>query len=483
MHILHLLFVVIEFAIVLGIMVLVHEFGHFAVAKLCGVRVETFSIGFGKRVIGYTYGDTDYRLSILPLGGYVKFAGDEPGYQPGSPARGQAIDVLGVDIDTEAFRTAAGDFNRPDTSAEFNARPRWQRVLIALAGPISNFILSFFLLALVAHYHHEVDKYRNGPAIVDYVPQNSPAARIGLVAGDTIVSFNGVDNPTWDQALLEMGPNLNNHSVPLSFSHNGEITSRSLDMAPAGGEDFSEAGPAAIGLIPREQPGPIGVETISAGTPAARAGLKPGDQIVRIDSLQPHSVTALHAYLKDRAGAPSTLSILRNGVPITITLSPEKVASAPSYAQYQIGFLPHPNPVDVVKLPLGAAIRQSLKDNRDGSTLILRVLQGMFTRHVSVKSLSGPVGIAQQIDIATQLGLWTLFTLIATISLNLGIFNLLPFPPLDGGMILFLLIESILRRDVNQQVKERIYQIAFVCVVFLAVFVLFNDITRLHLGH
>jgi len=280
-----------------------------------------------------------------------------------------------------------------------------------------------------------------------------------------------------------MEPNLNNHAVPFSFSHEGQIVSRTLDMAPSGAADFAEEGPAAIGLIPREQPGPIGVETISAGTPADRAGLKPGDQIVRIDELYPHSVTALHAYLKDRAGAPSTLSVLRNGQPLTFTLSPEKVDSAPSYAQYQIGFLPHPNPVDIVQLPLGAALQQSLKDNRDGSTLILRVLKGMFTRHVSVKSLSGPVGIAQQIDIATQLGLWTLLVLVATISLNLGIFNLLPFPPLDGGMILFLLIESVIRRDVNQEVKERIYQIAFVCVVFLAVFVLFNDITRLHLGH
>jgi regulator of sigma E protease len=453
MHIFHLLFVVVEFAIVLGIMVLVHEFGHFAVAKLCGVRVETFSIGFGKRILGYTYGDTDYRISILPLGGYVKMAGE-----------------MGGD-------SASG---APD---DFTSKPRWQRVLVALAGPFSNFVLAFVLLALVAHYHHQVDKYLNGPAVVDYVPQNTPAARDGLAAGDTIVSFNGVNHPTWDAALTEMGPNLNNHDVALSFNHNGQIISRSLDMAPPGGEDFAEAGPAAIGLIPREQPGPIGVETISAGTPADRAGLKPGDQIVRIDSLEPHSVTALHAYLKDRAGAPSTLSILRNGEPLTITLSPEKVDSAPSYAQYQIGFLPHPNPVDVVKLPFGEAIRQSLRDNRDASTLILRVLQGMFTRHVSVKSLSGPVGIAQQIDIATQLGLWTLLTLIATISLNLGIFNLLPFPPLDGGMILFLLIESVIRRDVNQQVKERIYQIAFVCVIFLAVFVLFNDITRLHLGH
>jgi len=453
MHITHLLFVTLEFVIILGIMVLVHEFGHFAVAKLCGVRIETFSIGFGKRLFGIKYGDTDYRISLLPLGGYVKMAGE-----------------MGGESSTVA----------PD---DFTSKPRWQRVMVALAGPFSNFLLSFFLLTLVAHYHHEVDQYLNGAAVVDYVPQNTAAARDGLVAGDTLISFNGVANPTWDQVLREMEPNLNNHAVPFSFSHEGQIVSRTLDMAPSGAADFTEEGPAAIGIIPREQPGPIGVETISAGTPADRAGLKPGDAIVRIDDLYPHSVTALHAYLKDRAGAPSTLSVLRKGQPLTVTLSPEKVDSAPSYAQYQIGFLPHPNPVDIVQLPLGAALQQSLKDNRDGSTLILRVLKGMFTRHVSVKSLSGPVGIAQQIDIATQLGTWTLLVLVATISLNLGIFNLLPFPPLDGGMILFLLIESVIRRDVNQEVKERIYQIAFVCVVFLAVFVLFNDITRLHLGH
>jgi len=453
MHITHLLFVTLEFVIILGIMVLVHEFGHFAVAKLCGVRIETFSIGFGKRLFGIKYGDTDYRISLLPLGGYVKMAGE-----------------MGGESSTVA----------PD---DFTSKPRWQRVMVALAGPFSNFLLSFFLLTLVAHYHHEVDQYLNGAAVVDYVPQNTAAARDGLVAGDTLISFNGVANPTWDQVLREMEPNLNNHAVPFSFSHEGQIVSRTLDMAPSGAADFTEEGPAAIGIIPREQPGPIGVETISAGTPADRAGLKPGDAIVRIDDLYPHSVTALHAYLKDRAGAPSTLSVLRKGQPLTVTLSPEKVDSAPSYSQYQIGFLPHPNPVDIVQLPLGAALQQSLKDNRDGSTLILRVLKGMFTRHVSVKSLSGPVGIAQQIDIATQLGTWTLLVLVATISLNLGIFNLLPFPPLDGGMILFLLIESVIRRDVNQEVKERIYQIAFVCVVFLAVFVLFNDITRLHLGH
>ena len=153
----HIPFVIVEFAIVLGIMVLVHEFGHFAVAKLCGVTVETFSIGMGPRVIGWRSGGTDYRISLLPLGGYVKMAGDEPGHAPGQPhhaqAAEQALDILGIDIDPNAL-AAAHIPGGAEAAGEFNAHPRWQRALIALAGPFSNFILSFVLLALVAHFHH-----------------------------------------------------------------------------------------------------------------------------------------------------------------------------------------------------------------------------------------------------------------------------------------------------------------------------------------
>src|ERR1700761_6860999 len=167
----HLLSVLVEFGIVLGIMVLVHEFGHFAVAKLCGVRVETFSIGFGPRLFGWRRGDTDYRLSLLPLGGYVKMSGDVPGEMP------------------------SGD------PGEFNAHPRWHRVLIALAGPVANFILSFVLLIFVGLYHHEVDVYLDNPAVVDYVPTGTPAATAGLSAGDLITSFNGHANPTWFQVF------------------------------------------------------------------------------------------------------------------------------------------------------------------------------------------------------------------------------------------------------------------------------------------
>jgi regulator of sigma E protease len=455
MHFHELAQAVILFVLVLGFMVLVHEFGHFAVAKLCGVKVETFSIGFGPRLFGIKYGDTDYRISALPLGGYVKMAGDTPGSEP-----------------------EEGPWN----TNEFNAHPRWQRVLIALAGPFSNFVLSLVILAFVAHFHHEIDQYKTGPAVVDYVPVNTPAARAGLAVGDTIIRFKGDANPTWDTVLKDCALNVN-HTVSMTYLHNGQAITR--DLTVVSGDDSSEPGPEmlpATGLLPRQQLGPIRIETISDGTPAERAGLKTNDQIVSIDNLEPHSVDTLHAYLKDRSGAPASLKILRNGRSLTVNLVPERNESAPAYAQWQIGFLPVPNPVNVVRLPLGAALVQSFKDNRDDSTLILRVLKGLFTRHVSVKAMSGPVGIAQQISIAFSMGKWALFELMANISINLGIFNLLPIPILDGGMIVFLLIESMMRRDVNEVIKERIYQVAFVCIILFAVFVLFNDITRLHLG-
>jgi len=445
----HLLSVLVEFGIVLGIMVLVHEFGHFAVAKLCGVRVETFSIGFGPRLFGWRRGDTDYRLSLLPLGGYVKMSGDTPGELP------------------------SGD------PGEFNAHPRWQRVLIALAGPFANFVLSFVLLAIVGMFHHEVDQYLEGPAVVDYVTQNSQAAQLGLAPGDTITQFAQDKNPSWERILIDCNLHMNG-TVPFAFTHNGQQTETTLRVATTSNDgQFDIDDLLSLGIYPAMQPA-LGVLSVTAGDPAAHAGLLAGDQVTQIDNLKLHSVYTLLAYLKDRNGLPSTVHVTRNGQPLTFDVTPQKLDNGQGDIQYRLGFQNENPPVKVIQLPLGAAIVQSFKDNKDDSTLIIRVLKGMFTRQVSVRSLSGPIGIAQQIDIATKLGFWTLVRLMSTISLNLGIFNLLPIPILDGGMILFLAIESIMRRDLNQEIKERVYQVAFVCLIVFAVFVIFNDITKLH---
>jgi regulator of sigma E protease len=462
----HTLHTILLFAIVLGIMVLIHELGHFITAKLCGVKIEIFSIGFGPRVFGFKVGDTDYRLSALPLGGYVKMFGDTPG----EPARNrEAIDILGIDL---------------DAPGEFNSRPRWQRVLIALSGPFANFILSFVILAFVAHYHYEVPEYLTGPAVVDYVPHNTSAAAAGLTAGDTIVKFSVDDNPTWNQIIDDSLLNLK-RDVPFEFLHNGRRLSGTVHVIPSDDNSVT-ADPldfTAMGLIPREQTGPIGVTNVEAGTPAERAGLKTGDQIQQVANFQPHSVPALLAFLRDTNGAPILLSILRNGQTLTLPAQPEKMEVPGAATQFRLGFEYRKPPVQVQHLSIGASLAQSFKDNRKDSTLVFRILKGMLTRHVAVSSLSGPVGIAQQIGLASEYGIWVLLGFTATLSLQLGIFNLLPIPILDGGMILFLAIESILRRDVNEVLKERIYQAAFVCIILFAAFVIFNDVAKLHLGH
>ena len=440
---------ILELAIVLGIMVLVHEFGHFAVAKLCGIRVETFSIGFGKRLFGFRRGDTDYRLSALPLGGYVKMAGDNPGEAP------------------------SGD------PGEFNAHPRWQRVLVALAGPIANFILAFLLMTGVSMLHNEVQEYLSAPATTDYIIQKSPVARTGIRPGDTIVRYDNVDNPTWEQVNVRSLLNLN-QKIPFSFVHDGQRTDTDLVIENKGeAEDFS---PDKLGFIPKIQPTPVEVSSLTGeeNLPAARAGMEPGDRIQSIDGLQLHSVSALLAYLQDNAGKPVSLVINRHGATLPISLTPVLGDAGDGTKYYQLGFHPVQPPSKVERLPLGQAAVAAWKFNKKAALLIGEVLHRMFTRQVSVRSLSGPIGIGSQIHEAAQMPGWMpIVGLMSYISINLGIFNLLPIPLLDGGMILFLLIESVMRRDLNQQVKERVYQVAFVCLIVFAAFVIFNDITKL----
>ncbi|HEY6413128.1 MAG TPA: RIP metalloprotease RseP [Edaphobacter sp.] len=440
---------IIQLAIVLGIMVLVHEFGHFAVAKLCGIRVEVFSIGFGKRLFGFRRGDTDYRLSLLPLGGYVKMAGDNPGEAP------------------------TGD------PGEFNAHPRWQRILVALAGPFANFILAIALMTGVSMLHNEVQEYISGPAQTDYIAANTEASKTGIRSGDLIVHYDTIENPTWDAVAIRSLLNIN-QTIPFSYIHDGQRTDTRIFVESKGGADNFSLD--KLGLIPKEQATPVQVESLEPNMPAIRAGLQPKDLIASIDGLQLHSVPALLGYLQDQAGKPAALTILRNGQTIPMHITPELADRGDGVKDYRLGFKYVQPPVKVERLPFGKAVVSSWEFNKKGSLLIVEVLKRMFTRQVSVRSLSGPIGIGTQIHQAVQMPGWMpLIGLMAYISLNLGIFNLLPIPILDGGMILFLLVETIMGRDLNQQLKERIYQVAFVCILVFAVMVIFNDLSKLSL--
>jgi regulator of sigma E protease len=442
----------VQLLLVLGLMVLVHEFGHFVVAKLCGVRVETFAIGFGNRLVGFRRGGTDYQINALPLGGYVKMAGEIPGEETS---------------------------NNP---GELNNHPRWQRMLIAVAGPVSNFLLAFFLMIGAYMLHNEVNEYISGPAITDYISPDTPVAKTGIQSGDTIVHFDNIANPTWDDVLQHCALNLN-QTVPFSYVHGGQRVDTSFVVASAAKspDDFTEKELFALGVIPKMQLTPVEVSELLSGSPADHAGLRKGDEIVSIDALQVHSVPALLAYMQDQKGQPAILRVLRDGRILSVGVTPQ-LTDVDNLKAYRLGFQPVSPPVKVEQLSFSKSVAASWEFNKKSSLLIVDVIKGMFERHISVRSLAGPIGIGQIVHQAAQMpGLMPLIGTMASISINLAIFNLLPLPILDGGMIFFLLIESFMGRDFPMHIKERVYQVAFVCLVLFAAVVIFNDITKLPL--
>jgi regulator of sigma E protease len=436
----------VSMLVVLGIMVLVHEFGHFAVAKLCGVRVEVFSIGFGKRLFGFRHGDTDYRLSLLPLGGYVKMSGESPG------------------------EASTGD------PAEFNAHPRWQRILIGLAGPVCNFLLALALMTGFYMMHNEVEAFRSQAATIDFVSDHTAAAAAGLKPGDLITRFDNVNNPTWEQVSIRAAMNVG-QVIPVDVKRDGQTVSTEMMVpSPHGSDEFDFD---TVGFVPRMQEDPVRIRQIEAGMPAAKAGMKPGDQILSVDGLMLHSSDAVLAFLQQDNGRPIQLTVLRDGKTFQIALQPV-MADTDTRRLYRIGFAPNLPPLKVQQLPLPAALKQSVHFNLRYSGLILEVLHRMVTRRFAVQDLSGPIGIARETGLAVEQPGWQpIIGLMSIISLNLGIFNLLPIPILDGGVIVLLLIEGVMRRDLNQEFKERIYQAAFVVLLIFAAFVMFNDISKL----
>jgi regulator of sigma E protease len=450
---------IVAFIVLVGVMVVVHEFGHFAVAKLFKVRVEAFSFGFGPRLFGFKYGETDYKVCLLPLGGFVKMTGENF---------------------SEVGDAAAGEANiaPPDDPGAFTSHPRWQRMLIGLAGPFSNFVLAFVLMLGYFYWVNEVPKFEVKTTTVEWVVPGTPAAQAGFAPGDIVRRFDSVDNPDWMQVELRATVN-QNQTVPVTVDRDGKTLQLSLRIPSAPkGEEF-DLGTA--GLIEQMLPGPIGVKDVSPNSPAAQAGLVAGDAIQTVDGHAFHTVESLLYYLQSGQGKPVTLIVLRNGVTLSpIVVHPAILESAQAAFPWKLGFTPADFPVRTDPLPFSKAVTRSKAFCAENSFLIVEVLGRLFTHKVSISQLSGPVGIARMAGQAAQMkDLLPKIGLAAAISLNLGILNLLPFPILDGGMILLLLIESLIRRDISIVVKERIYQAAFVVLLAFFAFVIFNDVTKL----
>ncbi len=430
----------IAVAVVLGFMILIHEWGHYAAAKLLGVRVEVFSIGFGKRLLGFRRGDTDYRIAAIPLGGYVKMSGENP-----------------MDART-------GD------PAEFMSHPRWHRFIIAVAGPAMNVLLAIGLLTGVYMVKYEYPLYADKPVVLAWVKQGSPAAQAGLQAGDKIVRVDNIDNPTWDQLepKIWLSPN---QPVNIEVQRGSQTLEKTVIPKPI---TTSEVG--WVGFYPDS---PITVGQLEPGMPAANAGIKQGDHVIAIDGHPIPHIEAMIEKLQDSKDKPVDLTILRDGKQFDVHLTPVLAKTEdPTEKRYRIGFGNQPQ-MKISRLSFPAALDHSLADNKKDSLLILELMKKLVERKVSIRAISGPIGIAQDAGEAAQAKGWTpLLMLSAAISLNLGIFNLLPIPILDGGVILLLVIEGFMRRDISLRIKERIYQAAFVFLVLFAVMVIYNDIAK-----
>jgi len=435
-------YMLVSIVVVLGIMIVVHEFGHFAAAKFFGVRVETFSVGFGKRLIGFKRGDTDYRISLLPLGGYVKMTGENP------------------------METRSGD------PAEFMSHPRWQRFVIAIAGPAMNILLAIALLTGVYMVHYEHPIYSDQPAVIGYVDKDSVAAKSGILPGDRIVRVEDVQNPTWEDVDLKvlLSPN---QPLNIALMRNGQVIDKTIVPQAVGQQRIGD-----IGVLPDQ---PNVVTELTPGYPAGKAGLKVGDNIVAVDGNKVRSPTEVSNYLKTTGAKEVVITALRDGQEHQFRITPMAVEEG-NQKFYRIGYASRPTHVD--KLPFMEAVSRSVEQNKKYSFLIIELVQKMVERKVSVKQMEGPIGIARATGAAAQQKGWTpLLQLMAAISLNLGIFNLFPIPILDGGLILLLAIEGIMRRDISQKIKERIYQAAFVCLILFAGMVIYNDVMKVVTRH
>jgi regulator of sigma E protease len=458
----------VAFFVLVGLMVIVHELGHFIVAKLLKVRVEAFSFGFGPRLFGFKYGETDYKVCLLPLGGFVKMTGENPGEGPEAlvPASTTLAKMTGENPEEDA--AAAGVYD----PAAFSSHPRWQRMLIGVAGPISNFLLAFVLMVFYFVAINEVPNIKT--TTLEWVSPSSQAGQAGLLPGDVVTRFGNIGNPDFE-TFVDLAERSPNKSLPIVVNRNGQSVESSLTV-PA---NISTRGLSSAGLYLQIVQDPIKVDQVLPGAPAEKAGLRVGDIVVAVDGHNFHTLEPMLDYLQEGKGNPVTLTVKRDGV----LIPPVVVHPSVQDSEYKIGIgaeLPANPPVHDKPLSLNAAIAESVDFCKINSTLIVRTISNIFTRKVSVKQLSGPIGIARMAGQAAQMGDWSSkFGFAAAISLNLGILNLLPFPILDGGMILFLLIESVLRHDINMLLKERIYQAAFVLILVFFAVVMFNDVTKL----
>ncbi|MCA1615899.1 MAG: RIP metalloprotease RseP [Acidobacteria bacterium] len=437
---------ILPFIFILGAAVVLHEFGHFIVAKIQGIRVETFSVGFGPRLFGRRFGTTDYRLSLIPLGGYVKLGGDE----------------------SNAAVEGAGTSNIPERE-RFDLRPRWQKFLVMVAGPAMN-ILTALAVVFFAALLSGVQETPTSPTITR-VRGASEAA--GLHPGDRIVEFNGEENPSLDriQNDIRLSPE---QPLPLVVERAGQRVPLTLRPTKEVQEGESLG---AIDFLPDFGNVPVVAAEVRPDYPSAQAGLREGDRLVSLNEEPILGQGTLIPLVQKYKDAPLRLVYEREGRRMETTLT-AKIEGDRAY----IGIVPEDDlpykPVGIVGAA-GYAVRRNVEILRMTGTAFAQIFRGQRSASASI---AGPIEIARQSsNVARKFGWAGVFSMLAFLSLNLGVVNLLPIPVLDGGAIFLLLVEAVLGwvgLRLSMTVRERIQQVGFVMLLLLMGFVITNDLVK-----
>jgi len=424
---------ILAFVIVFGILVFIHEFGHFFMAKLVGIRVETFSFGYGKRLLGFKKGDTDYRISLIPMGGYVKLLG-EGMFEPD--------------------RALAPD--------DMMSKSRGQRLLVMAMGSIMNILLAIGLVAVINGIGVLVPEYQDQKPVIGHIDPGSPAEKADLKIDDEILTISGRKVATWSDVEIAVGTRPDK-VIALEVRRNGVVLPVELKTESVSRYEMGYAG--FRGKILTQ------IRMITAGSPAEKAGLKSGDVILTVDG-EPVFFYTFIPIIEKNAGNTIVLGVDRVGQVLDIPITPRREGNIG-----KIGIIQEAKSI-TRKYGFFAAIAESFRSNLNNVFLVIRFLKDLFTGQASTRQLGGPLEIANFSYAALRMGWLAMMSWIAIISLQLGVLNLFPIPVFDGGQIFVLLLESVFRKDFSPKVRQIWMQIGFVIFIFLIAFVILNDIIK-----
>jgi regulator of sigma E protease len=433
------------YLVLIGVMILVHELGHYWAARFFDVKIEAFSFGFGPRLFGFKRGETDFRFCAILFGGYVKMAGEQFGDM-----------------------TDPGDRNVNSDPRNFLAKPRWQRMIISFAGPAINLVLAVVLLTGLFTQHYLRVPLPRSP-VIGVVTPTGAAYQAGIREGDQLVQVDDIENPNWEDVVMKEIAGAG-QAMQAVVKRNGQLLHFSVTPTYD-----AKLGAGQAGWMQESQ---VQVGGYVPGNDAAeKAGLQKGDILLSINGVPLRNISKLQEVIEKTKGTPIHLTYSRQGVAHEVMLTPAE-RQIEGQTRWMIGVLLE-QPMEIVKLPLSQAFAEACRRNVQNAKLIYRFLEGIVERRMSPKSIEGPFRIAQMSGQAAREGPVEFIGLMSGVSLNLAIFNLLPIPILDGGVILMLLIEMLLRRDLDLKVKEAVLKVGFVFLMVVVVFVLYNDLSKI----